>query len=93
MLAMDCVVLVQDNLNTHNNASLYKRFAPDKARRLSQKLEVHYTPKHGSWLNMAEIEISLMSRAALKPRIPGLEQFRHINSANAQEVSLTSLKH
>ena len=78
------IVLVQDNLNTHNTASLYKRFAPDKARRLAQKLEVHYTPKHGSWLNMAEIEISLMARAALKPRIPNLEQFRHIITANAQ---------
>ena len=78
------IVLVQDNLNTHNDASLYKRFAPEKARRLRQKLEVHYTPKHGSWLNMAEIEISLMSRAAPKPRIPDLEQFRHIITANAR---------
>ena len=51
------IILVQDNLNTHNEASLYKRFEPAKARRLAEKLEIHFTPKHGSWLNMAEIEI------------------------------------
>ena len=69
------IVLVQDNLNTHEVASLYKRFAPEKTRRLARKLEIHYTPKHGSWLNIAEIEISLLSRSALKPRITDLEQF------------------
>ena len=59
------IVLVQDNLNTHNEASLYKRFEPKKARRLAEKLEIHYTPKHGSWLNMAEIELSVLSRQCL----------------------------
>ena len=56
------IVLVLDNLNTHTNASLYEAFEPVMARRLVEKLEIHYTPKHGSWLNMAEIELSVLSR-------------------------------
>lgn len=56
------IVLVMDNLNTHNIASLYEAFKPCEARRLAKKLEIHYTPKHGSWLNMAEIELSVLSR-------------------------------
>jgi len=56
------IVLVMDNLNTHTIASLYEAFEPAMARRLSEKLEIHYTPKHGSWLNMAEIELSVLSR-------------------------------
>jgi hypothetical protein len=56
------IVLVMDNLNTHNIASLYEAFEPHEARRLAEKLEIHYTPKHGSWLNMAEIELSVLSR-------------------------------
>ncbi len=63
------VVLVLDNLNTHNGASLYEAFAPAEARRLLEKLEIHHTPKHGSWLNMAEIELSLLSRQCLGRRI------------------------
>jgi len=78
----ETIVLVQDNLNTHNEASLYKRFAPEKARRLAEKLEVHYTPKHGSWLNMAEIEISLLARSALKPRIASRVEFEEASKAN-----------
>lgn len=70
------IILVQDNLNTHDPASLYKRFPPQKARELAQRIEWHYTPKHGSWLNIAEIEISVLSRAALRRRIPELETFR-----------------
>ena len=62
--------LVQDNLNTHCPASLYKAFPAKKARRLVSKIEWHYTPKHGSWLNIAEIEISVLARAALRERIP-----------------------
>jgi DDE superfamily endonuclease len=58
----DRLVLVMDNLNTHSPASLYDTFAPEEARRLSQKLEIHYTPKHGSWLNVAEIELSAVGR-------------------------------
>jgi hypothetical protein len=56
----DQIVLVQDNLNTHTPASLYAAFAPAEAKRLADKLELHYTPKHGSWLNMAEIELSAL---------------------------------
>ncbi|MBV6482649.1 MAG: IS630 family transposase ISSac1 [bacterium] len=60
------IVLVMDNLNTHNQASLYEAFKPEEARRLAEKLEIHYTPKHGSWLNMAEIELSVLSRQCMK---------------------------
>jgi len=59
------IVLVMDNLNTHNIASLYQAFEPEMARRLARKLEIHYTPKHGSWLNMAEIELSVLSRQCM----------------------------
>lgn len=64
------IVLVMDNLNTHKLASLYEAFAPAEARRIAEKLEIHYTPKHGSWLNMAEIELSVLHRQSLKARIP-----------------------
>ena len=63
------IVLVLDNLNTHTPASLYQAFAPAEAKRLADKLEVHYTPKHGSWLNMAEIEISVLARQCLSERM------------------------
>ena len=59
------IVLVMDNLNTHNIASLYEAFEPAEARRLAEKLEIHHTPKHGSWLNMAEIELSVLSRQCM----------------------------
>jgi len=62
--------VVLDNLNTHTPAALYEVFAPQEARRLLQKLEFHYTPKHASWLNMAEIEFSVMVAQCLKRRIP-----------------------
>ena len=64
------VILVGDNLNTHSPASLYKAFSPEEARRMIDKLEFHYTPKHGSWLDMAEIELSILSRQCLDRRIP-----------------------
>ena len=64
------IILVCDNLNTHKPASLYKAFDPDEARRIAEKLAFHYTPKHGSWLNMAEIEFSVLSRQCLSRRIP-----------------------
>jgi hypothetical protein len=70
------IILVQDNLNTHNIASLYKAFPPEEARQLAQRLELHFTPKHGSWLNMAEIEISVLSRCALKGRVGDVQTFR-----------------
>jgi hypothetical protein len=63
------IILVMDNLNTHTPASLYEVFPPAEARRLARKLEIHYTPKHGSWLNMAEIELSVLSRQCLDRRI------------------------
>jgi len=68
------IVLVMDQLNTHNIASLYQAFAPAEARRLAEKLEIHLTPKHGSWLNMAEIELSVLSRQCLKDYFETLEQ-------------------
>jgi hypothetical protein len=64
------ITLVMDNLNTHVLASLYKAFPPAEARRIWERLEVHYTPKHGSWLNMAEIELSVLARQCLDRRIP-----------------------
>jgi hypothetical protein len=64
-----CVRLVQDNLNTHTIASLYEAFPPDEARCLARRLEIHYTPKHGSWLNMAETEIGIMNRQCLDRRL------------------------
>jgi DDE superfamily endonuclease len=63
------IVLVVDNLNTHTPAALYETFPPDQARRLAEKLEIHFTPKHGSWLNMAEIELSVLARQCLDRRI------------------------
>jgi hypothetical protein len=66
----EVIRLVCDNLNTHSPASLYEAFSPEEARRITQKLEFHYTPKHGSWLNMAEMEFSLLSRQCLGRRIP-----------------------
>lgn len=67
------IVLVMDNLNTHTPASLYETFEPKEARRLAQKLEIHYTPKNGSWLNMAEIELSVLSRQCLDRRVPDFQ--------------------
>jgi transposase len=67
------IVLVLDNLNTHTPAALYEAFDPAEARRLLERLEIHYTPKHGSWLNMAEIELSVLARQCLDRRIPDRE--------------------
>ncbi len=65
----EVIVLVMDNLNTHKKASLYEAFEPAEAKRIADKLEIHYSPKHGSWLNMAEIEMSVMSRQCLSERM------------------------
>ncbi len=73
--------LVMDNLNTHSIASLYEAFPPETARHLARRLEIHYTPKHGSWLNIAEIELSVMARQCLGRRLPSIEQL-------AQELSV-----
>jgi hypothetical protein len=64
------IALVMDNLNTHTPAALYEVFPPAEAKRLADKLELHYTPKHGSWLNIAEIELSVLSRQCLDRRVP-----------------------
>ena len=68
------IILVMDNLNTHNTASLYEAFEPCEARRLAEKLEIHYTPKHGSWLNMAEIELSILSRQCMRNYFESIEE-------------------
>lgn len=66
----EVILLVMDNLNTHTPAALYDAFPPDEAKRLTDKLEIHHTPKHGSWLNIAEIELSILSRQCLDRRVP-----------------------
>ena len=68
------IIVIMDNLNTHSLVSLYATFEPEAALRLAQRFEIHYTPKHGSWLNMAELEISVMSRQCLGQRIPSIEK-------------------
>jgi hypothetical protein len=70
------LVLVMDNLNTHKLASLYETFPPEQARRIAERLEIHYTPKHGSWLNVAEIELSVLSRQCLNRRIESMDELR-----------------
>jgi DDE superfamily endonuclease len=70
------VVLVMDNLNTHKVASLYEAFEPERARRIAERLEIHYTPKHGSWLNMAEIELSVLAGQCLDRRIESMGRLR-----------------
>ena len=68
------IVLVMDNLNTHKLASLYEAFEPERARRIAERFEVHHTPKHGSWLNVAEIELSVLSRQCLDRRIESTDE-------------------
>jgi hypothetical protein len=68
------IVLVCDNLNTHDHSSLYAAFPPDEARRIRERLEIHHTPKHGSWLNVAECELSVLSRQCLNRRIDALDK-------------------
>jgi len=70
------IVFVMDNLNTHNAASLYEAFEPSLARRLAEKLEIHYTPKHGSWLDMAEIELSILSRQCMNDYFESRKQLQ-----------------
>lgn len=74
----EVITVVLDNLNTHTYGALYTAFLPEEARRIARKLDFHYTPKHASWLNMAEIEISVLSRQCLKQRIPSLEQLTQV---------------
>ena len=92
--AAEQIVLVLDNLNTHVAAALYETFPAVEARRLWQKLEVHYTPKHGSWLNMAEIELGVLTSQCLKRRIPNLPTLRHETVAwNADRNARSSTIH
>ncbi len=72
----DSIVLVMDNLNTHTPASLYEAFEPEEAKRILNRLEFHHTPKHGSWLNMVEIEIGVLSEQSLDQRIPDEDTLR-----------------
>lgn len=87
----DKIVLILDNLNTHSAGSFYEAFEPQEARRLLDRLEIHHTPKHGSWLNVAEIELSVLSRQCLNRRIPDKETYKaeiekwNINRNNQQK--------
>jgi hypothetical protein len=90
----ETIVLVMDNLNTHKVASLYEAFPPAEARRLIDKLEIHYTPKHGSWLDMAETELGVLSQQCLNRRIPDRDTLiREVaaweHSRNAAECKVT----
>lgn len=86
------IVLVMDNLNTHKFASLYEAFEPSEARRIIEKLELHHTPKHGSWLNMAEIELSSLQRQCLKARIPDQDTLSDNLSAWEKHRNTTEAK-
>ena len=83
------IVLVQDNLNTHTPASLYEAFEPAEAKRLADRFEFHYTPKHGSWLDMAEIELGILSRQCLSRRIDNTDDLRR--EVKAWEVARNAL--
>jgi len=88
-----CIRLVQDNLNTHTLANLYEAFLPEEARQLVKKLELHYTPKHASWLNMAETEFSVLSRQCTRQRFPDRESLEQYvtaweNDRNAKKVTV-----
>ena len=87
------IVVVLDNLNTHTPAAFYLAFEPEEARRLVNRFEFHYTPKHGSWLNMAEIEISVLSRQCINRRIPDEQSLQHevsswVNDRNSKVVKV-----
>lgn len=75
------IILVMDNLNTHKAASLYKAFPPVEAKRIIKRLEIHYTPKHGSWHDMAEIELNVMTRQCLSRRIAAINKLKSELSA------------
>ena len=77
----DHVVLVMDNLDTHHLSSLYEAFKPEEARRITERLEIHYTPKHGSWLNMAESELEVLANQRLDRRILSQDVLKHETGA------------
>lgn len=86
------IILVMDNLNTHKAASLYKRYPASEARRIIKKLEIHFTPKHGSWLNIAEIELNIMTRQCLSRRIDKIDALRKELGPWEAERNLISAK-
>ena len=86
------ITLVMDNLNTHVPGSLYKAFPPEEARRIRKRLDIHYTPKHGSWLNIAEIELNVLTRQCLNRRIDSLDRLRDELSAWEQRRNQEAAK-
>ena len=86
------IVLVMDNLNTHHPASLYETFEPEEARRIARRLEIHCTPKHGSWLNMAEIELGVLARQCLDRQIPQHEILKHETGAWQEQRNLEEIR-
>jgi hypothetical protein len=88
----EIIVLVQDNLNTHSPASLYDAYVPTEAKRLMERFEWHYTPKHGSWLDMAEIELGILSRQCLSQRIDNMDNLRQETKAWEKSRNQTQAK-
>ena len=86
------IVLVMDNLNTHHPSSLYEAFEPPEARRIAERLEIHYTPKHGSWLNMAEIELGVLDRQCLDRRIGTSEILEQETQAWQDQRNLDAIR-
>jgi len=86
------VVLVTDNLNTHSPAALYERYLPEEALRIAQKIEWHYTPEHGSWLNIAEIELSVLAKECLNRRIATIEDVERETAACQSQRNLACSK-
>lgn len=85
------IILVMDNLNTHKPASLYKRYPAEEARRIIRRLEIHYTPKHGSWLNIAEIELNVMTRQCLSRRIDNITELcKELSAWKAERNTLAA---
>ena len=86
------IVLVMDNLNTHHPSSLYETFEPEEAQRIARRLELHYTPKHGSWLNMAELELGVLARQCLDRRIPRHEILKQETGAWQEQRNREEIK-
>jgi transposase len=88
----EVIRVVLDNLNTHTYGALYEAFPPEEARALARKLAFHYTPKHGRWLNVAEIELAVLANMRLSPRIPDEETLRREIEANVRERNPKAIK-
>lgn len=85
------IIVVLDNLNTHGKASLYETFPPEKAGEIARKIDFHFTPKHGSWLNIAEIELAVLSNMCLSKRIPDEVMLKNEIEANVKERNLKAI--